>query len=156
MIYLPMSDDTRTGVLAEVTYNNVPFGMKWHHSQQFVERSSWAVQKWLNISVSLMLSGFIAGIDFGFDAFNDWTDDKAGIFASGNWPLAKNDFNINIKFGGMIPFYYLKSHDGYDWGIFNFSVIGTYNITGADYQVYSYNPFTIGIGLSFLFNLEGF
>ena len=146
LLYLPMSDDTRTGVLLEAAYTNVPFGLKYYGDPKY---NGNAVQRWLNISVSVMLSGVIVGLDFGFDAFKD----KYDVFFDNTQtvPLSKNDFNANLKVGGIVPVYESQL------GCLNFYIMGTYNITGIDYRGdYTYNPVTLGLGLNYLFNLEGF
>ena len=142
MAYMPMSDDSRTGMFLEIGYTNTPFGIKLYQGA-----TSYYNQKWLTISPVLLVSGVEIGIEFGFDAFDDVVD-KNGMF--GNTPR-KPDFNVNLRIGYMYPM--LTS----SLGTLNFVAHGTYNVTGSDYWTnpdFSYTPVTLSLGLNYLFNLS--
>jgi hypothetical protein len=139
MVYLPMSDESRTGVFVELGYTNTPFGVKEYSQQQF----SYINQKWLTISPIVMMSGLAIGLEFGFDAFNDYIDENQ-LF--GNIPF-KEDFNVSLRIGYMQPLLFSPV------GVLNFIINGTYNITGSNYGDYTYNPATISLGLNYLFNI---
>lgn len=141
MVYLPMSNDSRTGVFVELGYTNTPFGIKLWQEQKF----SYMNQKWLTISPLLIMSGVLIGLEFGFNAFDDWVDDKKMF---GNLPMKKDDFNVTLRVGFMHPVWTTPL------GTLNFQLNGTYNITGANYLDFTYSPVTLSLGLNYLFDLE--
>ena len=141
-VYLPMADDSKTGIFVELGYTNTPFGLK----QYGTNATSFMNQKWLTVSPIVLMYGITLGLEFGFDAFGDAVDEKYVMFG---FTPRKPDFNVNLRVGFMQP---LMSKP---LGTLNFIINGTYNITGSDYWGdYTYNPATISLGLNFLFNLE--
>ncbi|MCL2039701.1 MAG: hypothetical protein FWG85_04650 [Bacteroidetes bacterium] len=142
MVYLPMSNDSRTGVFVELGYTNTPFGLKLWKQQDF----SYMNQKWLTVSPILLMSGVSVGLEFGFNAFDDWIDDN-NMF--GMLPIAKDGFNVTLRVGYMHPVWTTPV------GTLNFQINGTYNITGTNYRGdFTYSPVTLSLGLNYLFNLE--
>jgi len=141
--YLPMSEDSKTGLFVELGYINTPFGLKGY--KENITRH--INQKFFAISPYILMSGLTIGLDFAFalsgtvrvkDVTTDFTP----------W---NNDLNVNLRVGGMIPLHTSSI------GSLNFIINGTYALTGADYSGnYTYNPATLSIGLNYLFNLEGF
>ena len=143
MVYLPMSDESRTGMFVEIGYTNTPFGLK----QRETNFTSWMNQKWLTISPILLMSGVSVGLDFGFNAFDDVIDEDYLMF--GNLPLAKDGFNVTLRAGYMYPVFTSSI------GTLNFMFNATYNITGTTYRGdFTYNPATFSLGLNYLFNLS--
>ena len=139
--YLPMSDESRTGLFVELGYTNSPFGFKGYQ-----ENITWYYnQKFFTVSPYLLMSGFTVGLDFGFALGGTVKiDGKTTKFDSWN-----NDLNVNLRVGGMIPIHTTSV------GTLNFIINGTYLLTGSDYSGnYTYNPSSLGIGFNYLFNLE--
>ncbi len=145
MVYIPMSNDSRTGIFVELGYTNTPFGLKQLGCSATPSINSYMNQKWLTVSPILMMSGLSVGLEFGFDAFKDWVD---GNNMFGLLPVKKDDFNVTLRVGYMYPVWATSV------GTLNFQINGTYNITGANYSNYTYNPATISLGLNYLFNLD--
>ena len=143
LAYMPMSDDTRTGVFLEIGYTNTPFGLKQYGTGN--NQTSYLNQKWLTISPIILMSGVAIGLEFGFNAFEDEVDKKYFMF--GNMPR-KPDFNVSLRVGYMYPIF--TNHIG----SLNFHINATYNITGSDYGDNTYSPATMSLGLNYLFNLE--
>jgi len=140
--YLPMSEDSRTGLFVELGYTNTPFALK-NYATNITGHIN---QKLLTISPYLLMSGFTIGLDFGF-ALSKTVDPEVLIFT----PM-DNDINVNIRVGGMIPLHTSSI------GTLNFIANATYSLTGLQYlqTAYTYQPSTLSIGLNYLFNLEGF
>jgi hypothetical protein len=145
--YLPMSEDSRTGLFVELGHTNTPFGIKYYG---LADRDNGHInQRFFTISPYLLMSGFTIGLDFGF-ALKLRESDLNNVTA--NLIPMKSDINVNLRIGGMVPL--LTS----DLGTLNFIVNGTYSFTGLSYcgTAYTYRPSTLSMGLNYLFNLEGF
>jgi hypothetical protein len=138
--YLPMSEDSKTGLFVELGYTNTPFSLKYYGS----DISGDVNQKFITISPVVLISGFTAGLDFGFNL--DTKMDKNILHLA---PL-DDDININVRLGGMVPLY------THSLGILNLVANAAYSITGSTYMGgnYTYHPTTLSIGLNYLFNLE--
>ena len=141
--YLPMSENSKTGLFVELGYTNTPFGLKYYGTNE----TGHINQKLITISPLFLMSGFVVGLDFGFAASTAVDDNVVA-----NLLPMENSLNVNVRVGGMIPLHTSKI------GVLNFTANATYSLTGSDYWqgAYTYNPTTLSIGLNYLFNLENF
>jgi hypothetical protein len=140
MVYVPMANDSRTGVFFEVGYTNTPWAIKRYYDKEVSEIN----QKYLTISPIIMMSGFCIGADLGFKVFDNWVDEKV-LF--GLLPY-DDDFNLNLRIGGMMPLYTTEM------GTLNFVVNASYSVTGSTCGDVTYHPATISLGFNYLFDLE--
>jgi hypothetical protein len=140
--FMPMANDSRTGIVLELAYTNMPFNLKSYDYGDITELNT----KFITLSPYLLFSGFTVGVDIGFNLDNEIENGSALLLPY------DNDLNVNVRVGGMIPI-----HQS-DLGVFNFIANATYSLTGSNYAGggFTYNPATLSLGLSYLFNLEKF
>lgn len=137
--YMPMSEDSKTGLFLELGYTNLPFGLKQTGFNEVYEVNT----KFFTISPVLLMSGFTIGADFGFALSTNYN------YLIEYAPM-DNDINVNLRVGGMIPLYQNKI------GALNFIIHATYSITGMQYGYsdHTYHPSAISLGLNYLLNIE--
>jgi len=142
--YLPMSEDSKTGLFVELGYTNTPFGIGYYGLP--TSHNGHINQKFFTISPYILMYGFTVGLDFGFPLSKSLERVDATLI-----PI-EPDISASLRVGGMFPLHTSQI------GTLNFTVNATYSITGLDYwnATYTYNPATLSIGLNYLFNLEGF
>ena len=137
--YMPMSEESKTGLFLELGYTNSPFGLKSTGFPEVYKVNA----KFFTISPILLMSGFTVGLDFGFGLSTDYN------FSEYYRPM-DNDINVNLRIGGIIPVYQNRI------GALNFIINGTYSITGMQYSDggFTYHPSSLSFGLNYLFNME--
>ncbi|MDR0926208.1 MAG: hypothetical protein LBO69_00390 [Ignavibacteria bacterium] len=137
--YLPMADDSRTGVFIEIGITNAAWGMKL----DTFGFKGYINQRLFTVSPILMMSGFTFGIDFGFAEKYTIKED----FSLEYMPY-QNDLNASIRIGYMQPLYTTS------FGTLNVHGNFTYSVTSPTYYGdYDYTPLTLNIGLNYLISL---